>query len=27
MILGVAIFVTAYYYHDKLIELLKKIKK
>jgi uncharacterized membrane protein YdjX (TVP38/TMEM64 family) len=27
MILGMAIFVTAYYYHDKLIELLKKINK
>jgi uncharacterized membrane protein YdjX (TVP38/TMEM64 family) len=27
IILGVAIFVTAYYYHDKLIEILKKIKK
>ncbi len=27
MILGVAIFVTAYYYHDKLIQILKKIKK
>jgi uncharacterized membrane protein YdjX (TVP38/TMEM64 family) len=27
IVFGVAIFVTAYYYHDKLIELLKKIKK
>jgi uncharacterized membrane protein YdjX (TVP38/TMEM64 family) len=24
LIIGVAIFVTAYYYHDKLIEILKK---
>jgi uncharacterized membrane protein YdjX (TVP38/TMEM64 family) len=27
LFLGVAIFVVAYYYHDKLIEILKKIKK
>jgi len=27
MVLGVGIFIAAYYYHDKLIEILKKIKK
>ena len=27
LVLGVAIFIVAYYYHDKLIEILKKIKK
>lgn len=27
LVLGVAIFIAAYYYHDKLIEILKKIKK
>jgi uncharacterized membrane protein YdjX (TVP38/TMEM64 family) len=26
LVLGVVIFIAAYYYHDKLIELLKKIK-
>ena len=27
LILGVALFVTAYYYHDQLVAMLKKIKK
>ena len=26
LVMGVVIFIAAYYYHDKLIELLKKIK-
>jgi uncharacterized membrane protein YdjX (TVP38/TMEM64 family) len=26
LVIGVVIFITAYYYHDKLIEILKKRK-